>query len=128
MLLRNKLYLAMLTAMTSVPALASPAKDGNEIVVNIVRFLGSIGYGLLALMVLIGLYCIYVFGTSLFKMGDDTQRDQVKPKTLVTSLCGALVLTYGSYVLGVAMQTAFGGNADSAASTTSAFDTAPTTN
>ena len=100
----------MATTIPSLPALAQ-AKDGNVIIANLVNFLGSIGFGILALMVLIGLWCLYVFGTSLMKMGDENQRDAVKPKTLITSLAGALVLTYGSYVLFVAMNTAFGDQA-----------------
>jgi hypothetical protein len=110
MLKRNKVLLAIVTATSSFSVLAqgTPANDGTEIIRNIVKFFGSLGYGILALMVLIGLYCLYVFGTSLFKMGDEDSREQVKPKTLVASLAGALVLTYGSYVLFVAMNTAFG--------------------
>jgi uncharacterized membrane protein YqhA len=107
MLKRNKLLLAIVSTTSSLPALAQ-AKDATDIIVNIVKLFGSIGYGILALMVLIGLYCLYVFGSSLFKMGDEDTREQVKPKTLVASLAGALVLTYGSYVLFVAMNTAFG--------------------
>jgi uncharacterized membrane protein YqhA len=117
MLKRNKILLAIVTATGSFPVLAQEvATDGNDIILNIVELFGSIGYGILALMVLIGLYCLYVFGTSLFKMGEEDTREQVKPKTLVASLAGALVLTYGSYVLLVAMNTAFGGEvADAAA-------------
>jgi Trk-type K+ transport system membrane component len=107
MLNRNKVLLAMATAIPSLPVLAQ-ASDGNAIIRNLVNFLGSIGFGILALMVLIGLYCLFVFGTSLMKMGDENQREEVKPKTLVASMAGALVLTYGSYVLFVAMNTAFG--------------------
>jgi uncharacterized membrane protein len=108
---RNKIVLAIVTATGSFPVLAQTvATDGNDIILNLVKLAGSLGYGILALMVLIGLWCLYVFGTSLFKMGDEDQREQVKPKTLIASLAGALVLTYGSYVLLIAMNTAFGGN------------------
>jgi uncharacterized membrane protein YqhA len=69
MLKRNKLLLAIVSTTSSLPALAQ-AKDATDIIVNIVKLFGSIGYGILALMVLIGLYCLYVFGSSLFKMGD----------------------------------------------------------
>jgi hypothetical protein len=118
MLTRNKIILAIGVSMSSwsvmaqvVPPAGRLATDGNDIIGNIVTFFGSLGYGILALMVLVGLYCLFVFGTSLMKMGDENERDKVKPQTLITSLAGALVLTYGSYTLGVAMQTAFGGDA-----------------
>jgi hypothetical protein len=126
MLNRNKFLLAMVAATASLPVFAqTAATDGNDIVLNIVKFFGSLGYGILALMVLIGLWCLYVFGTSLMKMGDEQQRDQVKPKTLVTSLAGALVLTYGSYVLLIGMNTAFGGDVSSTAAP-SGWSTTPT--
>jgi uncharacterized membrane protein YqhA len=124
---RNKIVLAIVTATGSFPVLAQTvATDGNDIILNLVTLAGSLGYGILALMVLIGLYCLYVFGTSLFKMGDEDTREQVKPKTLVASLAGALVLTYGSYVLLVAMNTAFGGNVADATAP-SAWSTPATT-
>lgn len=105
-------------ALSAMPFLAfaqqaaSGGQDGNQVITQVITFLGSVGYLILAIMVVFGLYCMWVFGSSLQKMGDDSNRqDEVKPKTLVLSLLGAIVCTYGTYTLGVGMRTVFNDNA-----------------
>lgn len=126
MKLYQKLTAAAALAVAPTFAFAQSAQDGNDVVARIVTFLGSLGWGLLAAMVLFGLYCMWVFGTSLQKMGDDdNQREEVKPKTLVLSLLGAIVCTYGTYTLGVGMRTIFNDNAQSNGQATFTLPTAP---
>lgn len=101
-----------LLASLLFPSVAFAAQDGNDVITRIVTFLGSVTWLLLACMIVFGVYCMLVFGRGLQKMGDeDNPQEKTKPKTLALSLLGAVVCTYGTYTLGVAMRTIYADDA-----------------
>lgn len=97
-------------------AFAAAATNGVGIINNIIAVIGAGGYLVIAIMAIVGLWCLYVFGTNIMKMGKEDQREEVKPKSLIASLAGALCLTYGTYIMYVGMNTAFGGDVSSSGS------------
>ena len=89
-------------------AFAQDQQDGTSIIVNAVEFLGVAAWGLIAAMIFYGAYSLWVFGTGLQKMGnDENPQEKPKPRSLMLSLLAAIVCTYGTYTLGVAMRTLY---------------------